>query len=144
MPEPLTSYVDAWRAKYYSIGPDLWMLGNSLKGAAIYIGQQNWNYAAMYIDSAGDDAHIISRHFSVDADSIYYAMYDTLHWIDENIGGAAVEYELTMDKILEAMWDTDKLRSFHFINYIDAMRASIWNVEIYETHLADWYRHFSL
>jgi len=60
-------------------------------------------------------------------------------------GGSPPEpYELTMEKILDAMWDSDKLRSFHFINYIDAMRASIWNIEIYETHLADWFRHFSL
>ncbi|MBA7524149.1 hypothetical protein ES705_16286 [subsurface metagenome] len=53
-------------------------------------------------------------------------------------------YKLTMDKILETMYDSDKLRWFHFINYIDAMRAGIWNTEIYETHLADMYRHFSL
>jgi len=51
--------------------------------------------------------------------------------------------EVTMDAILNAMWNSDRLRWFHFINYIDAMRAGIWNVEIYETHLADWYRHFS-
>lgn len=61
------------------------------------------------------------------------------------VGGGEVDpYVLDMDKILTAMWDSDKLRSFHFINYIDAMRASIWNVEIYETHLEEWYRHFSL
>lgn len=52
--------------------------------------------------------------------------------------------EVTMDSILEAMYESDKLRWFHFINYIDAMRAGIWNVEIYETHLAEWYRHFSI
>lgn len=51
--------------------------------------------------------------------------------------------ELSMDAILETIYDSDKLRWFHFINYIDAMRAGIWNTEIYETHLAEWYRHFS-
>jgi len=49
-----------------------------------------------------------------------------------------------MDAILEAIWNSDKLRWFYFINYIDAMRAGIWNMEIYETHLADMYRHFSI
>lgn len=140
MPEPLTSFVDAWRAKYYDIGPDLWMLGNSLKGAAIYIAAQNWNFAALYLDSAGDDAHVISRHFSVDADSVYFAMYNTLHWIDDNMGG---DVTLDMDAILQAMWDGDLLRWFHFINYIDSMRAGIWNIEVYDTHLQEWYRHFS-
>lgn len=76
--------------------------------------------------------------------SLRNTMYDILHYIDDNLNGGAPPYELTMDKILEAMWSSDKLRSFHFINYIDAMRASIWNVEIYEAHLAEWYRHFSL
>lgn len=51
--------------------------------------------------------------------------------------------ELNMDTILTAMWDSDKLRWFHFVNYIDSMRAGIWNTEIYEKHLADWYIHFS-
>lgn len=50
---------------------------------------------------------------------------------------------VTLDAILEAIWDSDKLRWFHFINYIDSMRAGIWNTEIYEKHLEDWYRHFS-
>lgn len=51
--------------------------------------------------------------------------------------------EVDMDAILEAMWDSDKLRWFHFINYIDSMRAGIWNTEIYAKHLEEWYRHFS-
>jgi len=51
---------------------------------------------------------------------------------------------VNMDAILKAMWDGDLLRWFHFINFIDSMRAGIWNIEIYETHLADWYRHFSI
>jgi hypothetical protein len=70
--------------------------------------------------------------------------YDILHYIDENLNGGGPPYELTMDKILEAMWDTDRLRSFLFINYVDAMRAGIWNTEIYESHLTEWYTHFSL
>lgn len=66
------------------------------------------------------------------------------YYLRHCVGGEAPEpYELTMDKILEAMWESDTLRNFHFINYIDAMRASIWNVEIHEKHLAEWYRHFS-
>ena len=66
-------------------------------------------------------------------------LYESIYWAAQ--GGNS--YELTMDKILDAMWASDRLRNFHFINYIDAMRASIWNTEIYERHLADWYRHFS-
>lgn len=140
MPEPLTSYVTTWQTKYQLLGSDLWMMGNALKSAGIFLNSHNYVFAALYLDAAGDSAHEVSRHFSVDADSIYYAMYDTLHWIDGNIGDGA---ELTLDAILDAIWNSDKLRWFHFINYIDAMRGGIYNTEIYETHLQDWFRHFS-
>lgn len=140
MPEPLTSYIDTWRTEIQTIGSGLWQLGNALTAAGTYVGIQNWAFAKLFLHDAGDLARQVSRDFSVDADSLYYYMYDAMHWIDGNIGDGE---ELTMDAILQAMWDSDKLRNFHFINYIDAMRASIWNVEIYETHLAEWYRHFS-
>jgi len=79
-------------------------------------------------------------------DNFRYALTDVFLWINDNwpANGNGEEYELTMEKILDAVWDSDKLRWFHFINYIDAMRAGIWNTEIYETHLAEWYRHFSI
>jgi len=51
-------------------------------------------------------------------------------------------FELTMQKIIDTMWDSNKLESFHFVSYIDAMRASIWNISIVEEHLHEWYRHF--
>lgn len=70
-----------------------------------------------------------------DTESDKYAL---TYYLQEYAGG-----EVTMKMILDAMWDSDKLRNFHFVNYIDAMRASIWNIEIRESHLADWYRHFS-
>ncbi len=69
-------------------------------------------------------------------------LYESIYWAAQS--GNGDPYILTMDKILDTIWESDKLRWFHFINYIDAMRAGIWNTEIYETHLADWYRHFSI
>lgn len=140
MPEPLTSYVAAWLANYTAVGSDLWQLGNALKGAAIYIDAENWYYASLYLDAAGDAAHDVSRGFSVDAGSMYYNAQDTLQYIDANIGG---DGGVDMDAILAAMWDSNKIENFLFINYIDAMRAGIWNTEIYESHLTEWYTHFS-
>lgn len=140
MPEPLTSYVASWLSNYTGVGSDLWMLGNALKSAGTFLSAHNYNFAGLYLDAAGDAAHDVSRGFSVDAGSMYFNAKDTLEYIDANIGGNG---GVDMDAILTAMWDTNKLQSFHFINYIDAMRASIWNVEIYESHLTDWYIHFA-
>lgn len=68
-------------------------------------------------------------------------LYESIYWAAQ--GDAPDPYVLTMDKILDVIWESDKLRWFHFINYIDSMRAGIWNTEIYDKHLEDWYRHFS-
>lgn len=85
---------------------------------------------------------------------LYWDMYlhsELLKEHDTEMGKYALPYylqeytigKLTMDMILDAMWDSDRLRNFHFINWIDAMRAGIWNTQIYERHLVDWYKHFS-
>jgi len=71
--------------------------------------------------------------------SLRNTTYDILHYIDLNLGGG---YTLDMEKILAAMWAGNKLENFHFITYIDAMRASIWNVEIMSQHLESDYMHF--
>lgn len=82
------------------------------------------------------ESHIGSGFSVLAASSIpHYAMHSYIATLFN--GG-----DVTMEAMLEAMWDSDKLRNFHFINYIDAMRASIWNTEVYETHLAEWYEHF--
>ena len=98
--------------------------------------------------NAGNDHLAISYmlnalYWSMDLHNKLFQEHDTeldkyaLPYYLENYAG------VTMDSIIAAMWDSDKLRWFHFINYIDAMRGGIWNTEIYETHLAEWGRHFS-
>lgn len=81
-----------------------------------------WNKVAELNETAYDQSH----------------MYESIYWAAQGGGGT-----VDMDAILNAMWDGDRLRWFYFINYIDAMRAGIWNVEIYESHLVEWYIHFS-
>ena len=139
MPEPLTGYIDAWRANISYISSQCWQLGNALGGAAEWIGKQNWGYAEMYLDAAADYAHNMAHEFKFESAGVWTNMYNAMHWVDENIGG---DGELTMQMILDAIWQSDKTQSFEFINDIDAMRASIWNMEIYEGSLENWYRHF--
>lgn len=120
-------------------------LSNDILAAAGQCDAQSWSGLAQVFRNMQIHALEIRAKYMGATPSLRNTMYAILHYIDENLdGGEPPEpYELTMDKILEAMYESDKLRWFHFINYIDAMRASIWNVEIYETHLAEWYRHFS-
>ena len=140
MPEPLTGYITSWQANISSLSSQCWQLGNALGGAATWVGAQNWAYAKIYLEAASGFAHEMAHILKFEGDDVYDNMYDTLHYIDENIGGGV---ELDMEAILAAIWNGDVLRWFLFINFIDSMRAGIWNIEIYDTHLADWYRHFS-
>lgn len=73
----------------------------------------------------------------------YASSFNYVYWGNVHIGLYNRAEPLTMQKIIETMWESNPLESFHFINYIDAMRASIWNISIYEEHLHEWYRHFS-
>lgn len=94
------------------------------------------SYAKYYL--TGNAVWVDINHFV--AIKLIAAKCDDLQAQIDAMGGGA---EVDMDAMLLAMWDSDKLRWFHFINYIDSMRAGIWNTEIYESHLQDWFRHFS-
>lgn len=144
MPQPLTGYITKWRTNYLNIATKFWMVGTGVHLAADAILAQNWSLAHSQLESVATNVWAISQHFRGGTDPLYDVAYNALHWIDLNWPSDGEEYELTMDKILECIWDSDKLRWFHFVNYIDSMRAGIWNTEIYEVHLQDWLRHFSV
>lgn len=108
-------------------------------GASDPVDKTHFGFLCYAVECLCNAFNHLARLNATNYDQSYF--YESIYWAGQ--GDGAPEYELTMDKILTAIWETDKLRSFHFINYIDAMRASIWNIEIYETHLEEWYRHFS-
>jgi len=141
MPAPLTGYINTWRGGYSDISNTLWSLGSYLQNAGNALKIQQFVSAGNNLINAKDAAHSASQYFKLGGSNMYDNMYAAMHWIDENIGGGTT---LDMEAILAAIWDSNKLETFQFINYIDAMRASIWNTEIYESHLQDWYRHFSI
>ena len=143
----IRSYADAGAADALNARSHLLSAAADLRKAGDHIQANQWVSANTDIHSAADALGAAAYDaFWVGGFGHSLTMFwrNALYWIDDNWPSNGEEYELTMDKILTAMWDSDKLRNFHFINYIDAMRGGIWNTEIYETHLAEWYRHFSL
>lgn len=54
----------------------------------------------------------------------------------------APEYELTLSKIMDAMWNCKKHQSLLFIPMIDAMRGSIQEKTVTSQYMADALRHF--
>lgn len=109
----------------YNTAYDKWSLGLDHVAISYMLNYMYWN---LELHSC-----LLQEH---DTEFDKYALP---YYLEEYAGG-----DITMEKILDAMWDSDKLRNFHFINWIDAMRAGIWNTQIKESHLVDWYKHFSL
>lgn len=81
--------------------------------------------------------------YSTSIGSYRIRIINTLQWVNDNwpVGEA---YELTMQKMLDAIWESTPLETFFFVNDIDAMRAAIWNKEISEQRLTDLYLHFAI
>lgn len=79
--------------------------------------------------------------YSTSIGSYRIRIINTLQWVNDNwpVGEA---YELTMQKMLDAIWESTPLETFFFVNDIDAMRAAIWNKEISEQRLTELYLHF--
>jgi len=81
--------------------------------------------------------------YSTAVGSYRIRIINTLQWLNDN-WAEGDGYELTMDAILDAIWESTPLETFFFVNDIDAMRAAIWNKEISEQRLTELYRHFSI
>lgn len=115
---------------------------NHIHNAGVFIGQQQWALAQGQMTAASDDFKYFFRYLLQDdvwSQGLRRDWKDALEWINDNWpSGATVD----MDAILAALWESKTIQSFHFVNYIDAMRASIWNTEIYDYHLESWYSHF--
>jgi len=144
MPTAYRNIIDDAKVLFGSADARNLNIYNHLLSVANAIEAENWLAAATGIRNVAQ-AHIATS-WTQSHWPYPYTCYvtDALYWIDDNWPSGGEPYELTIDKMLEAMWDGDLLRWFHFVTYIDSMRAGIWNLEIYDTHLSDLYRHFSV
>lgn len=55
----------------------------------------------------------------------------------------APEYDLTMSKIMDAMWKAEPYQCLLFVPMIDAMRGSIWNKTVTEEWMSNALKHFT-
>lgn len=141
MPEPLLTYINGCADWADDVTYQLSFVVNNCNALATALsGEGNPTSATKCTDLANSLSAVRTSWGLMGYNFRYYLIASLLE-INDLLGEPSV---VDMDAILAAMYDSDKLRWFHFINYIDAMRAGIWNTEIYETHLADWYRHFSI
>ena len=144
MSNPLTQYnSDLWGA-YNSLSASMNSWRNEFYNLGTQIAANNWSAAETSCIALGDNFSSLVRADLCDSGGVKGKTYQSLDWIDDNWPSDGDGYELTMQKVLDVMWESTPLEIFFFVNDIDAMRAAIWNKEISEQRLADLYRHFSI
>lgn len=138
MPSELEEFADGGLAAWNLFSVYI----NTIRGLFTDLGDSilsnNWGQCHTICDNINVYLDYARDALTSGVDCVKYQWHSAFMWINDNWGGT-----ITMDMILQAIWDSDSLRWFHFINYIDAMRAGIWNKEIMATHLTNWYIHFS-
>jgi len=144
MPAQLDTRNSALWAGYNTLGSRILTLRNYCYALATQIGDENFTAAETVLNNMGDYWGSYVKPALCDSGGIKGLTYSPLDWISDNWPTDGDEYELTMQKMLDEIWDATPLEIFFFINYIDAMRAAIWNKEISEEKLHELYRHFSI
>lgn len=142
MPEPLTTKIDNWRITYSYIWSDLRNLYNYLNYTADQIRAENFSGAADMLEMCANHTNAIAGHFKGGSPNLYSTMYYAMDWIDDNWPTVGEEYELTMSKILDALWDAKPHQCLLFIPMIDAMRGSIMEKTVTLDYMARALRHF--
>ncbi|MBA7700806.1 hypothetical protein ES703_109530 [subsurface metagenome] len=128
-------------AKYSELSASIYNMGGKLDSAGYYIGIQNWASAEAQLEAA--------KNYARDAADEIYKVGSSIHYWTWKAFESINDFEfpeaepLTMEALLDLLWKSTKLETYFFVNYIDSMRASIWNIKIDPSRLDELYRHFT-
>lgn len=104
--------------------------------AAYYLGIHNYVQAAIELDDAKDEFYDMRGYMY----SIGYTLHTALDYIEDSFSGLGA---VDMASILDAMWEANAIEFHHFVGYIDAYRANMWNLPFYTEWHTLLVRHFS-
>lgn len=143
MPEPLTSYIVDMHYAFYTLSSHLNNFYNDLLYLADHLASEGNPSSAASVDLARVHIWDLKTDLSEGVTSTRYHLVRSLQWIDTNWDGDGEEYELTMSKILDALWDAKPYQCLLFVPMIDAMRGAIGEKTITEDYMAKALRRFS-
>ena len=145
MPAALKNFIDLGYADGGAALTALLDARNHLYYAGDAIEAENWADAKTQLYNAADDFGYVGRYLLQD-DVFYESLRrdwrDALYWINDNWPADAEEYELTMSKIMAAMWDAQPYQCLLFIPMIDAMRGAIQQKTVTTEWMSNALRHF--
>lgn len=142
MPEPLTSHnIELWGA-YNSLSASMNSWRNEFYNLGEQIAANNWSAAQTSCIALGDDYSTLVRADLCDSGGVKGKTHQSLDWIDDNWSADGDPYELTMSKILEALWLAEPYQCLLFIPMIDAMRGAIQEKTVTSNWMAEALKRF--
>lgn len=144
MPFPLDYYIDQVVTEYNAAYGDGGSCAVNMKTAGQALEGGDTYSAGIALQIAGDRMADFTEECLTRYTHQHYRITNALYWINNNWPEDGEEYELTMSKILDAMWDATDLQPLLFIVLIDAMRASLVERTVDLPTIERYVRHFML
>jgi len=143
MPAVLESHITDWLAVYGHVYSDLYSAANYIENLGDQIAAENWLGAQNSCQLAASKIRAASFHFMWGTPNLRDEAEDCLDWINDNWPSDGEPEPITMNDIINAMYDSTMLEYQYFIGYVDAYRANMWNLPFFESWHAMLTRHFS-
>lgn len=137
----LRTQADSMYTDWGLAAAQLYIARNQLYYAGDYIEAEAFDWAKTALYAAADAFGLATGYLHGGTDVSGY-IRNCMYWIDDNLVDGAGEYELTMSKILDALWAAEPYQCLLFIPMIDAMRGAIQEKTVTSQYMADALRHF--
>lgn len=132
---------ELWSA-YNTLGSRLLTFRNFFYALGTQIGDENWSAAETICNQIGDYVGTYVKPALCDSGGVKGKTYYALDWISDNWPTDGNGYELTMSKILAALWEAKPHQCLLFVPMIDAMRGSIMEKTVTLEWMGMALRHF--
>lgn len=140
MPTQLQSYINSLDTSWDYVHTAFYGLRLGFNWLGSRIAAQDWAQAAQACYDMRDYIIDIRDYMTDDYLTTRYYVAMSLQYINDDALWTAPP--ITMTSILDAMWEATAIEYHHFIGYIDAYRANMWNLPFYTEWHSLLTRHF--
>lgn len=142
MPEPFTTYKANVATAWLYVKSDIQNFYNDMYNLAGQLAAEGCPNSSQSVYNACIHLWELKDHIAGGTPQMRITFAYCLNWIDDNWPTNGNDYELTMSKILVALWDSKPYQTLLFIPMIDSMRGAIWNKTVTEQWMSSALKHF--
>jgi len=142
----LKDAADDLYAEYYLYRADTLLARADWQATWGYVGDEEWALAETYGVYGCDDFAAATQHIPGNPpwhDGVAEMLKDLFYWLEDNWPSNGEPEPITMNDIINAMYNSTQLEYHYFVGYVDAYRANMWNLPFYESWHAMLTRHFA-